>query len=521
MSRQIPRRAFLKTTGAVALVSGAGCGAPPAPKKPNIVFLFSDTHRWGALPWTQTPAVQTPHMEAMRDRGVHFSSCYSNLPLCTPYRAILMTGRWPYQQGLIANHMSLRERVDQGVGEKTRGTLPRMFQAAGYRTAYFGKWHLGGHDARLFGWETSLVWGGTNNHRKCRYSVNGGDWIDWEGISNAPATVDQALDWLDDYGTSDTPFFLMVSLNPPHGPMIDAPDDKKALYPDPAALPFHPHDELRNWDDHQGYHAHVSVVDDCVGTIQAKLEALQISENTIFVYTSDHGGMSGVHSIAYGQKRNPEDESSRVPFLIQWPGHIPVNVELTDLFSTIDIFPTLCSLAQLPEHLFRIIESPRASNREIALAQNAMPYMALCPGLDFAPNLLRDMNQARPTSVFLMHITNMNNRGSQPQVLFRGMVTQDHLYAALPDREYCLYARSETYLHTNLVADPSQTLVKQTLRMELQSWIDKAETPFLDQWFANSPAHTVDAWYGPERGNGGNRATGNRATFNLRRSQPA
>ena len=99
MSQRIPRRTFLKTagTGAAAMAAGSGCGAPD-PEKPNIVFLFSDTHRWGALPWTQTPAVQTPHMEAMRDRGVNFSSCYSNLPLCTPFRAILMTGRWPWQQ---------------------------------------------------------------------------------------------------------------------------------------------------------------------------------------------------------------------------------------------------------------------------------------------------------------------------------------------------------------------------------------------------------------------------------------
>ena len=126
----VKRRSFLSSLGAGAstLALSSSCGGPVIPPKPNVVYLFSDTHRWGAMNFTQTPAVHTPHMEALMQRGVSFDHCYVNLPICTPYRAMLMTGRWPYQQGLIANHMSLAKRVDQPMGAKNRGTLGWAFK---------------------------------------------------------------------------------------------------------------------------------------------------------------------------------------------------------------------------------------------------------------------------------------------------------------------------------------------------------------------------------------------------------
>ncbi|MCF7847494.1 MAG: sulfatase-like hydrolase/transferase, partial [Kiritimatiellales bacterium] len=111
---ELTRRGFVQASAAGAAFSSGLLSARAATgkKPPNIVYLFSDTHRWGALPFTQTPSLKTPNMERMLERGVCMDRCYSNLPICTPYRAILMTGRWPWQQGLIANHMQLEDRVD-------------------------------------------------------------------------------------------------------------------------------------------------------------------------------------------------------------------------------------------------------------------------------------------------------------------------------------------------------------------------------------------------------------------------
>ena len=136
-----------------------------------------------------------------------------------------------------------------------RGTLAWAFKDAGYTTALFGKWHLGEvePDVPPFGFDRSIVWSGTNNHRESRFSVDGGYVVDWRGASNATATVDQALEWIAEVSGGDRPFFVLVALNPPHRPFHDAPEDKQRPYPEPETLPFHPLDEVRDWDSHRDY----------------------------------------------------------------------------------------------------------------------------------------------------------------------------------------------------------------------------------------------------------------------------
>ena len=517
-AKSLDRRKFLSTLGAGAssMALSTSCQGDAAPPKPNVVYFFSDTHRWGAMSFTQTPQVQTPHMEALKNRGVSFDHCYVNLPICTPYRALLLTGHWPWQQGLMANHMTLAERVDLPDGAKTRGTLSWAFKSAGYRTSYFGKWHLGGNDARPFGFDHSVIWGGTNNHIKCRYSINGEKWTNWEGESNNTATVDQSLEWLDRTASHPDPFFLMISVNPPHGNMLDAPQDKNDLYPDTDTLPFHPNDEVHDFDKHQGYHAHITDTDDEVGRLVDKLAELGLSENTIFVYTSDHGGMSGIRGIEYGQKRNPEDESSRVPFLIEWPGVIPENVQLDCLFSTIDHFPTIVGLANLNEHTRRRIKDPNIPDKDKYICDWMVGYMQGCPGNDFSPQLRGEEGGPDPDSVFIMHPSNMNNNGSLAQPVFRGVVTKDWMYAVHSEGEYCLYSRKGKYLYPNLVDEPGHDKEKQELQARLQQWIDEAETPYIENWFKHTPEHWMEKWYG-KKGNGGNRDTGDRGIFDLQK----
>lgn len=432
------------------LVTAAAHANPPAPeaRSPNVVYIMSDTHRWGAMSFTQTPAVQTPNLAQLARERVSFNRRYVNLPICTPDRAIFLTGRWPYQQGLIANHMALAERVDLPEGGRHRGTLAWAFKNAGYTTALFGKWHLGGNialpgvetsrtvqesrNALPFGFDRSVVWWGTNDHRQSTFSVDGGDAVEWEGASNATATVQQALEWISDVSGDEHPFFAVISLN-------------------------------------------------------------------------------GIKN--YGQNRNPHDESTRVPFLVRWPGKIPPGVELDTLFSTIDVFPTLVALTGVDDAL-AAEETPEAAA--------SLDYVRSLTGFDLSHNILGELGAAEPDSVFLMHPTNMNNIGSGYQPIWRAVVTDDYTYAVTEDGEYALWNNGEEHQANNRVNDPETLEIRLMLWSKLRSWMDEAETPYVDNWFEKAPVWEIQAW-NREHGLGessDDREIGRRNLFDLSASKP-
>ena len=498
--------------GATLLGLVLGCRGPSHEKPPNVVYIQSDTHRWGAMSFTQTPQVQTPHMDELKKRGVSLNRYYVNLPICTPYRALMMTGRWPYQQGLIANHMKLAERVDMLVGKQTWGTISWTFKNAGYRTGHFGKWHLGGDDARPFGFDRSIIWKQTNNHRKNPYIVDGGDPRIWSGESNATATTDQALAWIAEVSEGPEPFFVVISLNPPHGPFHDAPESKKALYPSEKELLFHPLDQTRDFEQHRDYHALISGVDDDLGTVMQRLDELGIAENTILIYTSDHGAMTGIDGVAYGQKRHPNDESARVPFLIRWPGHIPEDVDIEAPTSTIDVFPTLASLASLDDRLDTAGTPDAAESSE---------YVASLPGTDLAPLLRGELNAPKPGPVYLAHPSNMNNRGSRHEIIWRAVVTPEFTYSTTDQGEHRLWKNSAGYQSENLLDNPAFLETRLKLWRQLDELMDEVERRYYDNWFERMSESEVRAW-NAEHGFGDNpdRQIGRAAVFDLSKSRP-
>ncbi len=176
------RRRFLKMTAAATAAYVMHRAAPahaarPAPteagsRRPNVVFVFSDTHRWQSMSFTEMPGMSTPNMARMASQGLSMHRTISNFPICSPYRAMLMTGRWPYKQvmaddspGMIDNDLWLSGR---------QATLGSEFRRAGYKTGYIGKWHLGGRSAVPFGFGLSIVWRNTRNHWDSEVSRPGG-----------------------------------------------------------------------------------------------------------------------------------------------------------------------------------------------------------------------------------------------------------------------------------------------------------------------------------------------------------
>ncbi len=431
--------------------------------RPNVIYAFSDEHRWQSMSFTEMPGVKTPNMDRLARQGCSFTHCISNYPVCTPHRAILLTGRWPYQQGLIDNDIALNS------GEMTIG---KAFKAAGYATGYIGKWHLGGRRAEPFGFDLSLIWEGTNQHWKSTWFPASGPAVQ-EKAYNASVMTRQAIQFIEAH--RGEPFFLMLSWNPPHTSFTDPPPEFQALYPDQGLLPFRPNvpavadrrrgggvSEVPTWEVYRGYHAHISAIDAELGRLMQKLDELGLADNTVLVYSSDHGSMQGSHGV--GGKRQPYEESIRVPFIVRWPGVIPEGIHPDELFGTIDVMPSLCSLA-------------------------GIPVPPTCEGINLSP-IMRGQPGPTPASQFMMHVSKGNASGGDghPAPLFRGVTTGRYTYAVQPDGPWCLFDNAQDpYQAHNLIDDPGLAGVRGELRGMLAEWLKKAKDPFVLP--AEGPAH--------------------------------
>jgi len=428
-------------------------------RKPNVVFLFSDEHRWQSMSCSEMPELRTPNMARLAAEGTMFTHCISNAPVCSPYRGMLMTGRWPHQQGVTDNGLPL---------DPNQATLGKTFKAAGYRTGYIGKWHLGGVRAEPFGFDESLIWTDDNIHwDKSEYHPREGEPVRPKGY-NARLMTDQALDFI---GVEDPrPFFLMLSWNPPHSSFLDAPEEKKALYPT-GSLPWRANvpESVRNgemkddaiwsrstWPYCQGYHAHISAIDDEIGRVLACLEERGIAGDTLVVYTSDHGSMMGSHGL--GGKRQPFDESIRVPFFVRCPGAIPAGHICNALFGVPDVMPTLCDLAGIP-----VPDS--------------------CTGHDLSRAIRKGREPISETQI-IMHISKKNASGGEdhPAPLFRGLRTNRYTYAVREDDPWLLFDnREDPFQRSNRLDDPALGEVKTALHAELAKKLKETGDPFVSK----------------------------------------
>lgn len=419
------RREFLGHAGAAGLAGlAAGTAASaegPPHRRPNVIFAFSDEHRWHSMAHTELPQLQTPHMDRLAAQGTSVRRCISNYPVCSPYRAMLLTGRWPWQTGVDDNGLTLRE---------DEVTLGKVFRDAGYATGYIGKWHLGDTPrAEPYGFEHSLIWTGFGNHwSESSFHPKDGPAARPAGYDAALMT-DQAIAFIE--AQRANPFFLVLSWHPPHAPFTDPPEAKRALYPE-GSLPRRGNTpEVSKgggdgafkfgWKPYQGYHGHVSAIDDELGRLMAALESRGLAENTILVYSSDHGSMLGSHGL--GGKRQPYEESIRVPLIVRWPGEVPAGRTVEPLVGTIDLFPTLCGLAGVP------VPAGRGGTD--------------CSGL------LRGTRDSGPEAQFIMHLRKDNASGGKahPAPLFYGLRTRQHLYAMRDGAPWLLF---------DLAVDPLQ-----------------------------------------------------------------
>ena len=445
--------------------------------------------------------------------------------------------------------------------------LGYIFRDAGYRTLYAGKWHLGlDWDARNCGYEESYTFNGNEWHCDMSFSKNGERQVEfpfakYSGVPIHPeagkpfdnlsfpkhpyksiAETDIALDWIKNHDYNEKPLFVFLSVHDPHEPYYYKEYEPPNLYGNQykvvswaePAVPaekgqamhpshtlsyykepfFMPNDTIKDWSDRLGYFASVTAVDDELGRVLKAVDDLpkEVADNTIVVYTSDHGYMEG--DYGFTSKKYPHDGSSHVPFLVRWPNGIPkINIEIDNLFSTIDIFPTLCSLTRIGEFL----KETGTEN-----AESSLKYLHNSPGLDHSLNIIGQEGGPDPESVFVANISNLSIwawSGMEDMIteeflcrfpIHRTVVTKDYMYSVkglarsknLKEKDLNWDRETGDWLLYDRKKDPWQTdnLVKSTdcqdvitdLRRKIQQWITETEAPFREKW--HTSFHGKESW---------------------------
>ena len=322
-------------------------------KRPNIVYVFADQWRVQDTGYAGNPQVKTPHLDSLAAQSVSFTHAVAGIPVCCPARACLLTGQHALTHGVFVNDVHL---ADDAV------SMAKLFKSDGYDTAYVGKWHVDGRGRSNYippesrqGFDYWKTLECTHDYNNSRYFAgDSGQPLTWEGYDAIEQTKDVQA-YLrgrsrDGDGKSDTPFLLVLSWGPPHAPYETAPEAYRQMY-EPHSIELRPNvppemaEEARDWI--AGYYAHCTALDDCLGALLQTLEDEGLAENTIFVFTSDHGDMLG--SQGEVKKQRPWEESIRVPFLLRWPQRFGwQGREVDALLDTPDILPTLLSLTDIP-----------------------------------------------------------------------------------------------------------------------------------------------------------------------------
>ena len=454
--RDCSRRDFLAAAGLGAVLAArGGRAAEPgagAARRPNIVYVFGDQWRAQATGYAGDPNIDTPNLDRLAAQSVNFSQAVSGCPVCTPYRASLLTGQYWLTHGVFMNDVNLPAEVP---------SIADILSEAGYETGYIGKWHLDGHGRSSFiprerrqGFDFWRVLECTHNYNHSEYFGDTPERKLWEGY-DAIAQTAAAQRYMRAHAADEDPFLLMLSWGPPHAPYQTAPERYRKrfraediqLRPNvPAELADTARKELA------GYYAHIAALDDCLGELLDTLDDLGIAEDTIFVFTADHGDLLRSHGEV--KKQQPYDESIRVPFLLRYPRKLAAR-EVNTLLNTPDILPTLLGLAgvDIP---------PSVEGRDFSgtLAAGETP--------EAGPALLMCVQPFGQWS---------RARGGRE---YRGLRTQRHTYARGLDGAWLLFDNeADPYQMNNLAGVPAHAELQQRLDAQLAGILRARQDAFL------------------------------------------
>jgi len=366
---------FLKSgllLAACLLIASAGLHASPAKEKPNIVFILVDDLGWADLGCYGSSFYETPNLDRLAKEGMRFTDAYAAAPVCSPTRASILTGKYPARLGITD---WLPGRKDQPFQKLKRTelksflpleetTLAEAFRDGGYKTAFFGKWHLGdspehwpehqGFDLNLGGCEK-----GTPPSYFSPYKLpNLPDGPEGEYLTDR--LTSETIRFIEQH--REKPFLVYLSHYAVHtplqakAPLLEKYKAKAAKLSEgesPELISDNGH-ALRQVQNHPDYAAMVENLDENVGRILKKLIELKLDKNTIVIFTSDNGGLSTAEGSPTSNmplragKGWPYEGGVREPLLVKWPGTTRPGSVCSKPVASPDFFPTLLAMANLP-----------------------------------------------------------------------------------------------------------------------------------------------------------------------------
>lgn len=437
--------------------------------KPNLVVVFSDQHSYDMLGSSGNEQIITPNLDRFAKQGVRFTSSYSNSPVCTPFRSMLLSGMHPLHNGAWFND----KMMIPGEGKY----IAKVLSDAGYTTAYIGKWHLlGGKRDRpipkgkmRYGFN-DIFWTDnvTTEFRagKAFYWNNDGEKVRYQQWQPYGQT-DQAIDFINGVD-SENPFALFLSWHPPHDwgktpkgyYRYDTLKELEKMYEGvkPELRPTVTDTSIERKDQLLDYMAMVSGVDKAFGELMDALEAKGVSDNTLVVFTADHGDMLGSHGWKV-PKRLPQNYSSHVPLLMRYPDQLTAGMESDLLVGTMDLMPTMLGLMNMD-----VPSSVQGRNLAKAIinnnddAVNSIPTFMISPAV---PQL-----------------------GVNEPVSWRGVVTQDYIFSYQQEGDHplqnVLYDRKRDPANEhNLFNDKKYAEIRKKMKNVTREWMKKFEDPFV------------------------------------------
>lgn len=312
-------------------------------RQPNVLIVIADQWRAQSFGYTGDTDAKTPNIDRLAGESVSFVNAVSTVPVCSPTRASLLTGQRALTHGVFLNDTPL---------SPNSVTIAKVLKQAGYDTGCIGKWHVDGHGRSAFiprdrrqGFDYWKVLECTHDYNHSYYYADGPEKLKWDGY-DATAQTRDARQYLRDHANTGKPFFLLLSWGPPHNPFQTAPEKYRNRFT-PAELHVAENvpDKLRaaTQKDLAGYYAHGNALDDCFGDLLDTLRQSGLYDNTLILFTSDHGDLLGAHGLE--RKQQPYDESVRVPMLLHWPDGLGLQAKRLDApIGSPDIMPTLLGL---------------------------------------------------------------------------------------------------------------------------------------------------------------------------------
>jgi len=489
--RNHTRRDFLKTAaaaGAFLFTPGKAVSSSKTVKRPNLIFVFPDQMRGQAMGFLEEDPVITPNLDRFAEQSIVFTQAVSNYPVCSPYRAMLMTGMYPQANKVMSNCNSNGAKYGYELQEKDR-CWSDVLKESGYSLGYIGKWHLdspfkpwvkSGNNSATFAWnewcpknrrhgfDFWYSYGTYDNHFKPEYWTTDSTRdkrikIDqWSPEHEADKAIDYIMNRGESFRDPEKPFALVVAMNPPHMPYKLVPEKYLKMYEGKTIEDLINRPSVNLKENTKGarlsrkqiknYFAMVTGVDDQFGRILKVLDETGLERDTIVVFTSDHGNCLGCHDQV--SKNVHYEESIRVPFMMRWPDKIKARQDDL-LLSTPDIYPTLMDL--------------------IGLSHKAPDQVQ---GKSRASICLTGEGE-RPTSQLYIWIPL-----GEPALGRRGVRTHRYtlMVSKMKDKptEHVLHDNVEDPYQLKNIAENKPEIVKMLIDKELNYWLKKTNDPWLN-----------------------------------------